>query len=49
MLGMFRWFAHLGQLWDDFFGGGVPPVVTFELREDGGAELREDGSFELRE
>ena len=26
----------------------TPPVVSFELREDGGFELREDGSFELR-
>ena len=26
----------------------LPPVISFELREDGSFELREDGSFELR-
>lgn len=49
MLGTFQWFAHLGFIWEEFFGGGPPPVPAFELREDGGFELREDGSHELRE
>ena len=26
----------------------IPPVISFELREDGGFELREDSSYELR-
>jgi len=29
--------------------GGLPPVASFELREDGGFELREDGGKERRE